>query len=216
MDVLIIGAGGHGQTVADALLKIARGGGAMRPIGFLDDTPELQGWRYQDLAVLGRLSEVRQIAHDALIAAIGDNRARRTICLRLQTAGFRFAAVVHPAAAVALDAEIGPGSYVSALALVGTTTQIGTNTIVNGAGCIGHHCVIGDHVHMAPGVNTAASVRVGEGTMIGAGTNIVAGCTIGAWSVVGAGSVVTRDIPDGVIAYGSPARVIRRSSAPIQ
>ena len=36
--------------------------------------------------------------------------------------------------------------------------------------------------------------------------------TIGKWSVIGAGSVVTRDIPDGVVAYGNPCRVAREIS----
>ena len=35
------------------------------------------------------------------------------------------------------------------------------------------------------------------------------GVTIGAHTVVGAGSVVTRDLPEGVVAVGSPARVVR-------
>jgi maltose O-acetyltransferase len=33
--------------------------------------------------------------------------------------------------------------------------------------------------------------------------------SIGADTVVGAGSVVTRDLPAGVVAVGSPARVVR-------
>ncbi len=36
------------------------------------------------------------------------------------------------------------------------------------------------------------------------------GVTIGRDTVVGAGAVVTRDLPDGVLAVGNPARVIRQ------
>lgn len=35
------------------------------------------------------------------------------------------------------------------------------------------------------------------------------GVTIGKDTVVGAGSVVTKDLPSGVLAVGSPARVVR-------
>jgi len=38
---------------------------------------------------------------------------------------------------------------------------------------------------------------------------ILSGVTVGTGSVVGAGSVVTSSIPDGSIAVGSPARVIK-------
>ena len=50
---------------------------------------------------------------------------------------------------------------------------------------------------------------VRRGASIGSSATILCGVTIGAGSIVGAGSVVTRDVPDGVIAAGNPARVLR-------
>jgi virginiamycin A acetyltransferase len=50
-------------------------------------------------------------------------------------------------------------------------------------------------------------VRIGRGTWIGSGAIVMA--DVGSNSVVAAGSVVTRPVPDGVIAAGVPARVIR-------
>lgn len=38
---------------------------------------------------------------------------------------------------------------------------------------------------------------------------ILGNVTIGKDTVIGAGSVVTKDIPDGVVAFGNPCRVIR-------
>ena len=52
-------------------------------------------------------------------------------------------------------------------------------------------------------------VTIGKGVWIGANTLILPGVTIGDDCVIGGGSVVTRDIPSGSIAVGSPARVIR-------
>ncbi|UOQ49805.1 hypothetical protein MUN88_06950 [Gracilibacillus caseinilyticus] len=39
---------------------------------------------------------------------------------------------------------------------------------------------------------------------------IIPGVRIGANTVIGAGSVVTKDIPDNVIAIGSPCKVMRK------
>jgi acetyltransferase-like isoleucine patch superfamily enzyme len=50
--------------------------------------------------------------------------------------------------------------------------------------------------------------------MIGAGAIILPRRTIGEGSIVGAGSIVTRDIPDRVVAFGQPARVVRRLNPP--
>ena len=50
---------------------------------------------------------------------------------------------------------------------------------------------------------------IGDNVWLGGGVIVRPGVTIGADTVVGAGSVVTRDLPSGVLAVGSPARVIR-------
>jgi UDP-2-acetamido-3-amino-2,3-dideoxy-glucuronate N-acetyltransferase len=51
--------------------------------------------------------------------------------------------------------------------------------------------------------------RVKRGASIGSGAVILAGVTIGEDAMVGAGAVVTRDVPDGKIAKGVPARLGR-------
>ena len=49
--------------------------------------------------------------------------------------------------------------------------------------------------------------EIGEGAFIGSDTMLVAPVKVGKGAKTGAGSVVTRDIPDGSLAYGVPARV---------
>lgn len=46
-----------------------------------------------------------------------------------------------------------------------------------------------------------------QGAKVGSGSTVLGGVTIGERALVGAGSVVTRDVPAGATAYGSPARV---------
>lgn len=55
----------------------------------------------------------------------------------------------------------------------------------------------------------AAPIRIGDNVWLGGGVMVLPGVTIGADTVVGAGAVVTRDLPDGVLAVGNPARVVR-------
>ena len=52
-------------------------------------------------------------------------------------------------------------------------------------------------------------IIVGDDVWLGSGVIVLAGVTIGDGAVIGAGSVVTKSIPAGAIAVGSPARVIR-------
>lgn len=58
-----------------------------------------------------------------------------------------------------------------------------------------------------------APVTVGDHAWIGFGACILKGVTIGRAAVVGAGAVVTRDVPDGCVVAGNPARVIRSATA---
>ena len=53
-------------------------------------------------------------------------------------------------------------------------------------------------------------VTIGDRVWIAADVKILQGVNIGKDSIIGAGSVVTHDIPEGVIAAGSPCRVIRK------
>ena len=43
------------------------------------------------------------------------------------------------------------------------------------------------------------------------GSNIIDGITIGNNVIIGAGSVVTKNIPDNVVAYGNPCKIIREN-----
>lgn len=51
---------------------------------------------------------------------------------------------------------------------------------------------------------------VKKGASIGSGATILCGVTIGSLAIVGAGSVVTKDVPDGAVVAGNPARILRR------
>ena len=58
-------------------------------------------------------------------------------------------------------------------------------------------------------ISQSAPVTIGNHVWIGGGTIILPGVHIGNQVTIGAGSVVTRDIPDNVLAYGNPCRIIR-------
>ena len=63
------------------------------------------------------------------------------------------------------------------------------------------------------GLEEPKNIVIKKGSWIGAGAIILPGVTIGERVVIGAGSVVTRDIPDGALAVGVPAKVIRQGGA---
>jgi FlaA1/EpsC-like NDP-sugar epimerase len=58
MRVLILGAGGHAQVVADILLQSYQAGANVYPVGFLDDKPTLVGTTIMGLTVLGTVAQL--------------------------------------------------------------------------------------------------------------------------------------------------------------
>ena len=51
--------------------------------------------------------------------------------------------------------------------------------------------------------------RICKGASVGSSATILCGVTVGEGAVVGAGSVVTRDVPDGAVVAGNPARILK-------
>jgi Mg/Co/Ni transporter MgtE len=76
---------------------------------------------------------------------------------------------------------------------------------------VDHDSIVEDFVHVAPGATICGQVKIGKKSFIGANATILPRLTIGENSIIGAGSVVTKNIPDNVVAYGSPAKVISRN-----
>jgi sugar O-acyltransferase (sialic acid O-acetyltransferase NeuD family) len=208
MRVLICGAGGHGQVVADILLRMKDTGSDVTPIGYLDEDRGVTGQMRLGLPILGTAVDLSSIAHDALILAIGDNKTRQRLFERLKNAGERFATARHPSAVIAPDVQLGPGSVICAGVIANPASTIGANVILNTACTIDHHNHIGDHAHIGPGVHLGGEVRVGEGVLIGIGATVMPRRRIGHWTVVGAGALVHTDLPDNVVAVGVPAQVI--------
>jgi len=213
MRVLIVGAGGHAQVVADILLRMREAGADLTPLGYLDDNPALAGQRLLGLPVLGTIAHLSTIAHDALIVAIGDNATRQHLFETLQGRGERFVVARHPSAVIAPNVRIGPGSMICAGVVVNPGSIVGTNVILNTGCTVDHHNHIGNHVHIAPGVHLGGDVSIGEGTLVGIGATVMPQRRVGNWSVVSAGALVHTDLPDRVVAAGMPARIIRSLTA---
>ena len=208
--VLIIGAGGHGQVVADILWRMRDLDSGIVPLGFLDDRPDLLGQTFLQVPIVGGIPDRHKIQHDAIIVAIGENETRKRVFQLLQQEGSAFTFAQHPKSIVAPDVQIGASVMICAGAVVNTGTALGEAVILNTGSTVDHHNHIGNYVHIAPGAHLGGEVEVGEGALIGIGAIVMPTKRIGAWSIVGAGALVHQDVPEYSVVVGVPARVIRK------
>jgi len=213
--LIIVGAGGHGRVLADAL--IAAGAGIA---GFVDADPALKGRRVMGFEVLGGDAALEGLdrAEFSLVNGIGSlgtpdaPPTRRLAGERLAAAGWRIADVRHPSAIVAPSARLAAGVQLLARAVVQPAAEIGANVIVNTAAIVEHDCVVGAWSHVSIGAILCGGVRIGDGCHIGAGAVIIQGVRLGDSTIVGAGAAIVKDDDGPGPLVGVPARSRRSES----
>lgn len=117
--------------------------------------------------------------------------------------------IIHQSSQISQTSKIGLGCLINSLVSIAAHTNLGNFVTINRNSSIGHHVFLDDFVTINPGVNIAGFVKVKKGTLIGMGANIIDGVEIGENTIIGAGSLVTKNIPDNVIAYGNPCKIIK-------
>ena len=179
--LLIVGAGGHGRAVAEAVLM----GSDWSLAGVVDDGwPGLREvWGHPVIGSTDALASCRERAHCAIVA-IGNNAVREALHRRLLEAGFELATVIHPKALVSPRAKLGAGCAVMAGAIVGTEAVLGEGAIVNCGAIVDHHCRVEDFGHLGTGACMAGGAVLGRGAWMQAGAALGYGVQVAAGDVL--------------------------------
>jgi UDP-perosamine 4-acetyltransferase len=203
--LVIYGAGGHGKVVADITEKSE----SFTIAGFIDNAEIEEHFGYKVLGKDEELSSLKEKGIDYIFVAIGNAKIRKKISENLIKSKLLFATIIHPSAQIGRDSNIGQGTVVMPGAVIGPNTRIGDGCVINTCASVDHDSVLDDYVQIAPGAHLGGKINVGQGTFVGIGSCIKDKITLGKWSVIGAGSAVVDNVPDFVVSYGLPAKVIR-------
>jgi len=206
LKIIIYGSSGHAKVVAYIIEKV----GEHQIVGFIDDTKSDAGI-FIGYPVYTNICDPCLEGIVAGIVAIGDNWGRACVVNKIvrQIPDFHFITVIHSSAQIGKGVVVGEGSVVMPGVCINADTFIGRHCILNTSSSIDHDCKVGDFASVAPGVVTGGNVTVGGSTAIGLGAKIIQKICIGKHTVIGAGSLVTKSVPDRVVAYGLPSKVVR-------
>ncbi len=195
--LIILGAGGHGKSVADTALKTG-----YTDIYFIDDNAvgEIIG-----IPVIGRISEMQSLndGKTDFVIAIGNNDVRKKIVLNNN---LNWVTLIHPSAQIGTDVTIGEGTVVMANAVINPSSRIGNHCIINTSSVVEHDNVLDDYVHISPKAALGGNVRVGKKTHIGIGASVKNGISICGNCIIGAGAAVVSDLSEKGVYVGVPAK----------
>lgn len=197
--VIVLGAGGHGKSVASVLL--AEG---YSVLGILDDDANYWNTKIVGVPVLGAMDLLYQYPKNPVIVGVGFNKVRKRIVERFPQANFMTVksslAYINPTSTIALGCIIFP------FAVVGADVKIGEHVIVSAHTTMGHDTIVENFAHLAPGVMIAGGCHIGNGAMLGLGSVVCPKVQLGEGSMLAAGAVAIKNIPAGKTAYGWPAK----------
>lgn len=209
-NIVLIGGGNQAHYTIDIINKEKK----YNIIGIIDSIHDIGSDRF-GYKILGRQEDIVQLVNkyniEGGVISIGDNWVRYHVFkqIKKQIPDFNFVNAIHPSVVIGDNVELGEGVVMMAGCIINPKSKIGNFTFFATGAQVDHDCNIENYSSISAGSITGGYVTLGEFSAITLGVTVIDRLKIGKNTVIGAGSLVLKDIPDNVLVYGNPARIIR-------
>lgn len=209
MKSIIIGAGKYGGVYLNYLKAAGE-----EIVGFLDDDEKEWGTDLLGVPVLGHTSLLETLKSnlgvEAVYCPLGNNRLRVKFLEKAKSLGYKTPNYIHPSVNISDNVKIGNGVYILLGTNIMSETVIEDYVMISMGVNIAHHNILSKGTFLSTGCNFGASILAKPYTYCGIGSTIMTGLhTLGQDCLIGAGAVVIKDVPDGAVMAGVPAKTIK-------
>ncbi|MCB9426768.1 MAG: acetyltransferase [Flavobacteriales bacterium] len=209
--IVLFGAGLHANYSIDILERMNE----YEIVGIIDSVNEIGSEKF-GYPIIGRQEDLVNIVEKHQIEggfiSIGDNYSRKIVhdCIIGMIPNFEFVNAIHPSTLIGKNVKIGKGILTMAGSIISTSCTVGDFTFLATGAQLEHDSIMEDYSSLSCGSLTGGKVVIGKYTAITLGVVLIDRIKIGENTVVGSGSLVTKDLPDNVLAYGSPCQIVRK------
>jgi len=207
----IYGAGGLGREVFELANLINTKNNFWSQIVFIDDAKVSNNPRNALILKFEDIKNKYKLDDLEVCIAIGEPSIRKILFDKLINSNIAISTLIHPKVEIPKSTIIGNGTIINKLTSISCDSVIGENVYIHPMACIGHDSIIGNHTVISSFTDVAGDCNVGDCAFLAINVIMKQGTSIGANSIVGLASVVHRDIKEGVIALGNPARPMKNN-----
>lgn len=203
-DYVVIGGGGHALSVVDVLRR-----NGLSVAAIVD--PYSSETHKFGLPVSHGVEEFVGQDQFAYVIGLGDNWKRLKVLESVMdlVGVARVPPIVSQGARVSTSADLAPGVVAMDGSHIGPNCSLGRGALVNTHAVVEHGTSLLDGSSVAPATTTGGNCHIGLRSALGIGATLRHGVRVGDDTIVGSASYVHSDLPDRVVAFGSPARVVR-------
>lgn len=210
-NLVLIGAGNQAHYTIDIIEKENK----YKIVGIIDSIHEVGTYRFGH-KIIGRQENLTKLIDEfninVGIISIGDNWSRYYVYNKIieQVPNFEFVNAIHPSVIIGNNVKLGKGIVAMAGCIFNPKSIIEDFTFFATGAQVEHDCFIDKFSSISAGSITGGYVKLGKFSAITLGVTIIDRVEIGENTVIGSGSLVLKSLPDDVLVYGNPAKIIRK------
>lgn len=178
---------------------------------FIDDINEIAEVNEVKVYKFSELMKERKNNDIEVVIAVGEPSVRDFMYQKVKDEGVRLATLIHPGVYIDETTTISEGVVIAEGVTVTDNVEIGANTYIQPHVVIGHDIKIGQHAVIGSNCQIGGGDYIGDRVFMGFLSGTTDHISIGNDSVISAGAIVFRELPEGVIAVGNPARIMKKN-----